>query len=421
MKVFLQNRDFRQLTINQWISTLGDTIFYLAFLNYVADASFAPLAILLITISETLPQILQIFLGVLADFQHHRVLKYTVISFAKFLLYSIVSLSLSGQSFSLLLVAFICLLNLLSDTLSYFSGAMLTPIFIRIIGQDHLAEAIGFKQSTVSLVKTISNILGGVLLGILSIQFISLLNALTFLIAFLGILFIKTDLLKVEKTINYQEGLSVKSFCQHLLQSSKLIWNMNKVLLVLFIISTSQAVINVTVPVSTSQAVINVTVPVSTLFLRNQPFLNLQTGQSLALLSTFELSALIVGSLVSGYLQHTISIKTALYASLVIQLLLLVGFATVRFDWILIFSTLDAFFAGVLSPRLQELVFKQIPEESMGAVQSSIGAITVVLPSLFTIALVTIATSFGTLAVSFVLLLFLLVAFVMLLNIRESI
>lgn len=182
MKVFLQNRDFRQLTINQWISTVGDTIFYLAFLNYVADASFAPLAILLITISETLPQVLQIFLGVLADFQHHRVLKYTMISFAKFLLYSIVSLSLSGQSFSLLLVAFICLINLLSDTLSYFSGAMLTPIFIRIIGQDHLAEAIGFKQSTVSLVKTISNILGGVLLGILSIQSISLLNALTFLI-----------------------------------------------------------------------------------------------------------------------------------------------------------------------------------------------------------------------------------------------
>lgn len=412
MKVFLQNRDFRQLTINQWISTLGDTIFYLAFLNYVADASFAPLAILLITISETLPQVLQIFLGVLADFQHHRVLKYTVISFTKFLLYSIVSLSLSGQSFSLLLLTFICLINLLSDTLSYFSGAMLTPIFIRIIGQDHLAEAIGFKQSTVSLVKTISNILGGVLLGvllgILSIQFISLLNALTFLIAFLGILFIKNDLLKVEKTISYQEGLSVKSFCQHLVQSSKLIWKMNQVLLVLFIISISQAVINVTVPVST-------------LFLRNQPFLNLQTGQSLALLSTFELSALIVGSLVSGYLKNMISIKTALYASLVIQLLLLVGFATVRFYWILIFSTLDAFFAGVLSPRLQELVFKQIPEESMGAVQSSIGAITVVLPSLFTIALVTIATSFGTLAVSFVLLLFLLVAFVMLLNIRESI
>ena len=408
MKVFIQNRDFRQLTINQWISTVGDTIFYLAFLNYVADASFAPLAILLITISETVPQVLQIFMGVLADFQHHRVLKYTVISLVKFVLYAIVALSLSGQSFSLSLVFFICLMNLLSDTLSYFSGAMLTPIFIRIIGKEHLTEAIGFKQSTVSLVRTISNILGGILLGILSIQFISLLNALTFLIAFVGILFIKNDLLKVEKTISYQEGLSVKSFCQHLFQSSKLIWNMDRVIFILFIVSISQAVINVTVPIST-------------LFLRNQPFLNLQTGQSLALLSTLELSALIVGSLVSGYLKNTISIKTALYASVTIQLLLLVGFATVHFGLILLFSSLDAFIAGVLSPRLQELVFKQIPEESMGAVQSSIGAITVVLPSLFTIVFVTIATSFGTLAVSFILLLLLLTAFGMLLNIRESI
>ena len=408
MKVFIQNRDFRQLTINQWISTVGDTIFYLAFLNYVADASFAPLAILLITISETVPQVLQIFIGVLADFQHHRVLKYTVISLVKFVLYAIVALSLSGQSFSLSLVFFICLMNLLSDTLSYFSGAMLTPIFIRIIGKEHLTEAIGFKQSTVSLVRTISNILGGILLGILSIQFISLLNALTFLIAFVGILFIKNDLLKVEKTISYQEGLSVKSFCQHLFQSSKLIWNMDRVIFILFIVSISQAVINVTVPIST-------------LFLRNQPFLNLQTGQSLALLSTLELSALIVGSLVSGYLKNTISIKTALYASVVIQLLLLVGFATGHFGLILLFSSLDAFIAGLLSPRLQELVFKQIPEESMGAVQSSIGAITVVLPSLFTIVFVTIATSFGTLAVSFILLLLLLTAFVMLLHIRESI
>ena len=408
MKVFIQNRDFRQLTINQWISTVGDTIFYLAFLNYVADASFAPLAILLITISETVPQVLQIFMGVLADFQHHRVLKYTVISLVKFVLYAIVAFLLSGQSFSLSLVFFICLMNLLSDTLSYFSGAMLTPIFIRIIGKEHLTEAIGFKQSTVSLVRTISNILGGILLGILSIQFISLLNALTFLIAFVGILFIKNDLLKVEKTISYQEGLSIKSFCQHLFQSSKLIWNLDRVIFILFIVSISQAVINVTVPIST-------------LFLRNQPFLNLQTGQSLALLSTLELSALIVGSLVSGYLKNTISIKTALYASVVIQLLLLVGFATVHFGLILLFSSLDAFIAGILSPRLQELVFKQIPEESMGAVQSSIGAITVVLPSLFTIVFVTIATSFGTLAVSFILLLLLLTAFVMLLNIRESI
>ena len=42
MKVFLQNRDFRQLTINQWDFNAWGYDFYLAFLNYVADASFCP-------------------------------------------------------------------------------------------------------------------------------------------------------------------------------------------------------------------------------------------------------------------------------------------------------------------------------------------------------------------------------------------
>ena len=40
-----------------------------------------------------------LFWEFLADFQHHRVLKYTMISFAKFLLYSIVSLSLQAVLF----------------------------------------------------------------------------------------------------------------------------------------------------------------------------------------------------------------------------------------------------------------------------------------------------------------------------------
>ena len=49
----------------------------------------------------------------------------------------------------------------------------------------------------------LSNILGGVFLGILSIQFISLLSNLTFLIAFLGILFIKMILVLVTIATNF--------------------------------------------------------------------------------------------------------------------------------------------------------------------------------------------------------------------------
>lgn len=87
MNIFFTNKDFRQLTINQWISTVGDTIFYLAFINHVSSAPFAPLAIFLISLSETAPQILQIFTGAIADFQTKRIFKYTFLTFVKFVLY----------------------------------------------------------------------------------------------------------------------------------------------------------------------------------------------------------------------------------------------------------------------------------------------------------------------------------------------
>lgn len=101
MHIFLKNRAFRQLTVNEWISSFGDTIFYLAFINYVSSYAFAPLAIFLISLSETIPQVLQLFTGVIADFQKNRISKYISILFIKVLLYSGVTLLLTSTDFSL--------------------------------------------------------------------------------------------------------------------------------------------------------------------------------------------------------------------------------------------------------------------------------------------------------------------------------
>ena len=91
MIVFAKNKNFRQLLINQWISGFGDIVFYLALMNYVSAYSFAPLAVLLISLSETLPQLIQVFTGVAADFQKNRIHKYLLIQFSKVLLYSLVT------------------------------------------------------------------------------------------------------------------------------------------------------------------------------------------------------------------------------------------------------------------------------------------------------------------------------------------
>ena len=125
MKVFIQNRDFRQLTINQWISTVGDTIFYLAFFELCSRRSF--LAIYSLRFQRLFLKFCK-SLWSFSDFQHHRVLKYTLISFVQFVLYSIVALSLSGRSFSLWLVFFYLFDEPLVGYIELLFRTMLTPI-----------------------------------------------------------------------------------------------------------------------------------------------------------------------------------------------------------------------------------------------------------------------------------------------------
>lgn len=63
MKLFWTNNIYRQLLLNSCFSSFGDSIFYLAIINYVAQYNFASLAILLISISEMVPYYRNSFSG----------------------------------------------------------------------------------------------------------------------------------------------------------------------------------------------------------------------------------------------------------------------------------------------------------------------------------------------------------------------
>ncbi|MDS2954768.1 MFS transporter permease, partial [Streptococcus pneumoniae] len=104
MKLFWTNNIYRQLLLNSCFSSFGDSIFYLAIINYVAQYNFAPLAILLISISEMVPLLSQLFLGILGDFQENRVKHALWIAKIKILLYAILTVFLVLSPFSLVSV-----------------------------------------------------------------------------------------------------------------------------------------------------------------------------------------------------------------------------------------------------------------------------------------------------------------------------
>ncbi|WP_048800319.1 MFS transporter [Streptococcus constellatus] len=395
MNIFLSNRNFRQLSINEWISTFGDTVFYLAFINYVSSYAFAPLAILMITTSETLPQIIQIFTGVVADFQKNRIGKYSVLMFVKFVLYATVALILVGTKFSLVSVFLICLINFVSDTIGYFSSAMITPIYVKIINND-MTSALGFKQATANLVRVFGNLSGGALIGFINIGMFAGMNALTFLFAFFGILLIRTNLVRFEEQIEITQALDSKNFWKHLLDSLKILGSLGNIIKLIGILSINQAVINVTIPVTT-------------LLLIKYPFAGLETGQSIAILTTVELIGIVCGNFLSGNVMKKMSTKTSVYLSQVMEFVILVGFLNNNFLVVLLAAFGNTFSIGILSPRLQQSVFRLVPEQSMGAVQSGISMLSIVLPGILSIVLVGIASSLGVVyvAVSLGVLLFL--------------
>ena len=160
---------------------------------------------------------------------------------------------------------------------------------------------------------------------------------------------------------------------------------------------------------SINQAVINVTIPVTTLLLIKYPFAGLETGQSIAILTTVELIGIVCGNFLSGNVMKKMSTKTSVYLSQVMEFVILVGFLNNNFLVVLLAAFGNTFSIGILSPRLQQSVFRLVPEQSMGAVQSGISMLSIVLPGILSIVLVGIASSLGIVyvAVSLGVLLFL--------------
>lgn len=381
MNIFLKNRNFRQLLINQWISGFGDIVFYLALMNYVSAYSFAPLAIFIISASETLPQFIQVFTGVVADFQKNRTQKYLFIQFSKVVLYSLVTLLLFGRDFSFLILLVICLINFLSDSLSYFSGAMLTPVYIKVIEQD-MTSAMGFRQASISLVHILGNLAGGFLITWMSIGALAGLNTLTFVLAYLGFRQISKNLHDLEPTLSNDKELTKTNYWKHLLASLKVLLGLKDVVRLLLISSLGQVILNILTPVAT-------------LLLLKKPFGNLQVGQSLALLIVFSSAGLILGNILSGSLLKKLSTKLAMYASQLFEGFILCGFFLQDFLLVLIATFACAVAVGLLSPRLQKSVFSLIPEESMGAIQSAINLFSMAVPGVLSMLLIALASSTG--------------------------
>lgn len=380
MKLFWTNNIYRQLLLNSCFSSFGDSIFYLAIINYVAQYNFAPLAILLISISEVVPLLSQLFLGILGDFQENRVKHALWIAKIKILLYAILTVFLVLSPFSLVSVIMIVIINLISDTLSYLSAYMMNALYISVI-KDDLHDAMGFRQSLMRVVRIVANLAGAFLINVISIQTISLINTLTFVIAFLGLYVIRHTLYEVEKRIemSHTTALSFKKYFQHLKQSLAVLLRLKDTVILLFLTTSMIAILDVSPRLIALRFI-------------QQTLAQLSIGQLFALLSIIISCGAILGNMTSSNLFKNIRFTHLLVFCEISLLTLITSILCQAYIVIFMTSFISSTIIGILSPRLQAAVFAHIPSDKMGTVGSALSTVDILAPSLLSLLALSIAS-----------------------------
>ena len=123
MDVFIHNRAFRQLSLANFFSMIGDKLFYLAMMTYVSTLPNAQLAIGLITASELIPQMFSSYTGYLADSTRKRARFLILSDLFRSGIYLLVGSLFVLDSTGWFIIGAIALLNLISD----FYGTFMLP------------------------------------------------------------------------------------------------------------------------------------------------------------------------------------------------------------------------------------------------------------------------------------------------------
>ena len=192
MNIFLNNKDYRRFSIASFLSGTGDVLFYLAFMTYASKLNNYSLALSLIAISESVPRLLEIFSGYLADRTRKKFKNIFLMAIVRFVLYGIVGLLFTAKISDWNLVIAVVAINFLSDTFGSYSGGLVSPLIADIVGKEQFGEAEGFTGGVSQIINMAAQFVGTGLLLFMSYANLAFINAFTFLAA--GLLYASVGL-----------------------------------------------------------------------------------------------------------------------------------------------------------------------------------------------------------------------------------
>lgn len=353
MHEYLTNRGYRAILNASLLSGIGDSFYNIVFIIYAATMPFKSLAVTLAAMATSVPTMLSLLTGSLADRTHAKTRHMVATRLGQMLLFlSLAVMILLPASFPLFLS--LLLINIVSDSLGQYGNGLTLPLLHRLIPAKELNTALSFQSATSSTVQLVFQGLGASLIVLLNHNYalFGLLNALTFLLAAVTLVFRKKQLKQAEPPVTTGKSQpvigNIRAVLKFLAGNQFLFAVILFAMLVNTLGSSVDGLMNITLvqepdlwlrDFGTTVAIINVVFSVGLIFGA------LFAKDGLQRLSTFKLLSLLMAAIVglssSFFLLH--SIMAALG-----------------------FSFVTAYLMGKINPRLATVMMRQVPEQQMG-------------------------------------------------------
>ncbi|MBB1167207.1 MFS transporter [Lacticaseibacillus paracasei] len=353
MHEYLTNRGYRAILNASLLSGIGDSLYNIVFIIYAATMPFKSLAVTLAAMATSVPTMLSLLTGSLADRTHAKTRHIVATRLGQMLLFlSLAVMILLPASFPLFLS--LLLINIVSDSLGQYGNGLTLPLLHRLIPAKELNTVLSFQSATSSTVQLVFQGLGASLIVLLNHNYalFGLLNALTFLLAAVTLVFRKKQLKQAEPPVTTGKSQpvigNIRAVLKFLAGNQFLFAVILFAMLVNTLGSSVDGLMNITLvqepdlwlrDFGTTVAIINVVFSVGLIFGA------LFAKDGLQRLSTFKLLSLLMAAIV-GLSSSFFLLHSSVAA--------------------LGFSFVTAYLMGKINPRLATVMMRQVPEQQMG-------------------------------------------------------
>ena len=369
MKRILQNKLFMGTFISDMLSNFGDVLYYLALMNYVLLLPEAKFAISLVTLSESLPFLTMIFMGMWGDRTKKKVDTILATLLFRIGLYLLIGLAMGFQP-ALWVVILAVLVNLLSDLAGQYEDALHIPLSLRIIPMEDREAMYAFRQGASSILKILFQSSGAILAGLMSYQHLAFFNAGTFVVSALIMMILRPSLNKLLKdkpihsSVENREGERhfIKNTWNSLQQSYQTVQNISVLKTSIFTIAGLNAVF------AAENALLLLNMK------ENPSFVFINPATTIATVTVVTLVGNILGSVLVTTLLKKVSMEFLLKISVFMPPALFIGFLLHSIYIIFLVNFLTMVIVGIFQPKMNAFVISSLPEERLATISAGISS-----------------------------------------------